>query len=404
MKKGLIILTILVMLLPLLTACWNQKELTDLAFVMAMGIDKGKDKKFKVSFQLVNPGNVTAGQGAGGGGGQGLPIAVYRSTGDTITEAARNATKKVSRRLYYAHTNVVVVSEEIAKKELIYILDALDRDPEFRTTTEMVVARGCSAEEIVTTLTILDRLPVNKITKQIKASEAMLGENTSVNIDDFILGVVSKGKQPFLNGYRLIGDKPKARTADNLTKTTTDAYLASDGIAVFYQTKLHGWLDKEKARGVVWLRDKIKSTDINVEWKKKKKAIVVAPLRSKTKISIKFIHQKPVINIAIESEGWISEANTDIDLNNPEIISKIDKLVEKEITKEILTTVKAAQKLKCDIFGFGDRVHLSYPKRWKKLEGNWPEEFANLNVNVKTNFYIRREGIRTLPIWSTMGK
>src|SRR3954468_6172159 len=107
MKKGLLILTILVMLLPLLSACWNQKELTDLALVMALGIDKGKDKKFKLSFQLVNPGNVTTGQN-GGGGGQGLPIAVYRSTGDTITEAARNATKKVSRRLYYAHTNIVV--------------------------------------------------------------------------------------------------------------------------------------------------------------------------------------------------------------------------------------------------------------------------------------------------------
>ena len=390
------------MLLPLLSACWNQKELTELALVMALGVDKGKDKKFKLSFQLVNPGNVTTGQS--GGGGQGLPIAVYRSTGNTITEAARNATKKVSRRLYYAHTNLVVVSEKIAREDMLYILDALDRDPEFRTTTEIVVARGCTAEDIVTTITILDKLPVNKITKQIKASEAMLGENSSVNIDDFLTGIISEGKQSFLNGYRLVGKKSKGREAQNLEKTTTDAFLSSDGLAIFHQGKLRGWVDSDEARGIIWIEDKLKSTDISIPWKKKKNALVVAPIRSKTKVSVSFINQKPQINIKIDSEGWISEANTAIDLNNPEIIAKIDKLVEKEISRQILDSVHSLQKLKCDIFGFGEKVHISNPNSWKNLQGNWDEEFAALKVNVKVDFYIRREGIRTVPFWSSMGK
>jgi len=369
---------------------------------MALGVDKGKDKKFKLSFQLVNPGNVTTGQS--GGGGQGLPIAVYRSTGNTITEAARNATKKVSRRLYYAHTNLVVVSEKIAREDMLYILDALDRDPEFRTTTEIVVARGCTAEDIVTTITILDKLPVNKITKQIKASEAMLGENSSVNIDDFLTGIISEGKQSFLNGYRLVGKKSKGREAQNLEKTTTDAFLSSDGLAIFHQGKLRGWVDSDEARGIIWIEDKLKSTDISIPWKKKKNALVVAPIRSKTKVSVSFINQKPQINIKIDSEGWISEANTAIDLNNPEIIAKIDKLVEKEISRQILDSVHSLQKLKCDIFGFGEKVHISNPNSWKNLQGNWDEEFAALKVNVKVDFYIRREGIRTVPFWSSMGK
>src|SRR4051812_49273681 len=110
MKKWLLVILVLIMSMPLLSACWNQKELTDLAFVTALGIDREKDDMYHVSFQLVNPGNVSAGQT---GGGQGLPIAVYKAEGRTITEAARNATKKVSRRLYYAHTNLVVVSEEV---------------------------------------------------------------------------------------------------------------------------------------------------------------------------------------------------------------------------------------------------------------------------------------------------
>ena len=399
MKKSLITFVIMLLLLPVLSGCWNQKELTDLAFVMAMGVDKGKEKKFDVSFQLVNPSNVSAGQT---GGGNGLPIAVYRSSGDTITEAARNATKKVSRRLYYAHTNVVVISEEVAKESFLYVLDALDRDPEFRTTTELVIARGSKAEDIVTTLTILDRLPVTKITKQIKFSEAMLGENMSLNIDDFLNGLLSNGKQPIANGYRLVGDKPKARKAENLQKTTTDAFLQSDGLAVFNKGKLHGWIKHDKARGILWVLDKVKSTDININWEGKKNALSVSPIRSKTKVSVRIVNDKPIINVKNENEGWISEANTAIDLDNPEVIAQIEKLTEKEITKQIHASVKEAQKLKSDILGFGEKVHIANPRLWKKIQGNWDEEFADLKVNVHVDSYIRRQGIRTKPFWSIM--
>lgn len=388
---------------PILTACWNQKELTDLAFVMALGIDKGEDDLYHVSFQLVNPGNVSAGQG---GGGQGLPIAVYKSTGRTMTEAARNATKEVSRRLYYAHTNVVVVSEELAKDrtQFLNLLDSFARDPEFRTTTEILVARDASAEEIVTTLTILDKLPVSKITKEIKSTEAMKGENFSISIDDLIDGIVGSGKEPVLNGYQLIGMKEEANKAENLQKTTTDAFLTADGLAVIKDGALIDWIESKKSRGVLWVLDKAKSTDITLKWKGKKNALSIVPIRSKTKVSTIFKQGKPVINIKIENEGWLSEANTAIDLMDPKTIGKIEKLTEKAIKKEVQISVKEAKRLKCDIFGFGDVVHKANPDLWKKLERDWNNYFSDLEVNVKVDSYLRREGVRTNPFWSDINK
>lgn len=403
MKKWFMIILILVMSLPILSACWNQKELTDLAFVMALGIDRGEDDLYHISFQLVNPGNVSAGQT---GGGQGLPIAVYKSTGRTVTEAARNATKKVSRRLYYAHTNLVVVSEEVARDKnlMLNLLDAFSRDPEFRTTTEFLIARDTTAEQLVSTLTILDKLPVSKITKELKATETMKGENFRVSIDDLIDGIVGSGKEPVLNGYRLIGMQEEANKATNLQKTTTDALLAADGLAVIKDGALIDWIESTKARGVIWVLDKAKSTDITVKWKGKKNALSIVPIRSKTKVSTIFKNGKPVINIKVENEGWISEANTAIDLTDPKVIGKIEKLVEKEIKKEIQSSVKEAQKLRTDIFGFGDSVHKANPKLWKKLKGNWNDYFADIEVNVKVDSYVRREGVRTNPFWSDINK
>lgn len=287
MKKRLLVILVLVMFVPILSACWNQKELTDLAFVLALGIDRGEDDLYHVSFQLVNPGNVSTAQN---GGGTGLPIAVYKSTGRTITEAARNATKKVSRRLYYAHTNLVVVSEEVARDRtlMLNMFDAFARDPEFRTTTEMVIARGSTAEEIVTTLTILDKLPVTKITKEIKFTEAMKGENMSVSIDDIIDGIVDSGKEPIINGYQLVGMKEEANKASNLQKTTTDAFLAADGLAIIKDGQLIDWIESNKSRGIIWVLNKAKSTDITLKWKGTKNALSIVPIRSKTKVSTIF--------------------------------------------------------------------------------------------------------------------
>lgn len=393
----------MILMFSSLTACWNQKELTDLTFVMALGIDKGKNERYQVSFQFVIPGNVSTIQY---GGGQGLPIAVATATGKTITEAVRNVTKKIPRKLYYAHTNLVVISEEVAKEKDLFlsIFDSLGRDPEFRRTTELVIARGSTAEEIVTTITLLEKLPVNKITKQLKTNESLLGEDIIVNIDDLVSDIVSNGKEPIVTGYMLKGKKDLAKKIANLEKTIPDAYLQSNGLAVFKDGKLTGWIEREHARGVLWILDKVKSTQISVDWNGKKNALNVVPIRSKTKISVIFKKGKPTILINVENEGWISEANTAIELTNQKVIGKIEKKVEEKVKTEILNTVSAIQKQKSDIFGFGERVHRADPKLWKKIKSSWNEYFADLEVNVNVNAFIRREGVKTNPFWLNLGK
>ncbi|MDP4084980.1 MAG: Ger(x)C family spore germination protein [Bacillota bacterium] len=399
MKMFLALFLLLFSILPVLSGCWNQKELTDLAFVMALGVDKGKNHRFDVAFQIVNPGNVSAGQGQGGGG---LPIAVYKSSGDTLTEAARNAALKVSRRLYYAHCNLLVIGEKLAKEGILDIFDALERDPGFRTTTEIVIARDSTAEELVTTLTILDKLPVSKVTKELQTSEDMLGETLKVNIDDFITSLVSKGKQPLITGYSVIGDKKIADNSQNLQITTTKAFLSANGIGLFRKGKLIGWINGYKARGAVWVLNKVSGTDVNIDWNGKKNAINVTPLRSRTKVSAKIKNGKPMINVVIKEESIISEINTNADISNPNEIAKIEKKVGKVIKSQVIEVIKEAQNKKCDIFGFGEKVHLANPKLWKRIQNNWDEQFSETKVFVTVKPYQRRSGVRRNPFWNEL--
>ncbi|MGD6840836.1 Ger(x)C family spore germination protein, partial [Bacillus thuringiensis] len=87
MKHKLVFLIILVTMTVLLSGCWSKKELTDLAIVAAMGVDKTEDGKYAITLQIINPGNVAGGMRGGGGGTESPPVTIYSATGNNLVEA-----------------------------------------------------------------------------------------------------------------------------------------------------------------------------------------------------------------------------------------------------------------------------------------------------------------------------
>lgn len=53
MKRKSLFLLVMTIMMVLLTSCWSKKELTDLSFVSAMGIDKTKDGGMSLPFKLL---------------------------------------------------------------------------------------------------------------------------------------------------------------------------------------------------------------------------------------------------------------------------------------------------------------------------------------------------------------
>lgn len=393
---------IILLITPLLAGCWNHEELTDLALVTAVGVDKAKNNQgYQLTYEIVNPGNVAA---STMGGGQGAPVAVYKSTGKTFLEASRKASKELSRHMYYAHTRAVIVSDEVAREGVLNLLDFIERDPVFRTTSQLYISKKAKAENVVSTLTILDKIPANKLIKSLNVTEEMLGENTTISIDDFINSLVSNGKEPIANGVELPGNMRKGRNLSNIASDMPDVIIKNDGIGIFKKGKLIGWVDGEKAKGVVWVLNKIMGTDIHVDWQGKKKALGIIVRRSKTKVDVSFKNKKPVINVAIHVEGDLDEVNKAIDLSNPVLITKVEKEMNREIEKEVSQSIRFIQKKKSDIFGFGEAVHRADPKSWRILKSNWNERFSTLEFSVHVHSYIRRNGIITKSFWSSFNQ
>ncbi|WP_318619215.1 Ger(x)C family spore germination protein [Priestia megaterium] len=393
-RKGVFLLLMMTMTL-LLTSCWSKKELTDLAIVAALGVDKTKDGRYHITLQIINPGNVAGGL-QGGGGALSPPITIYSASGDNVVEASRRASGRISRRLYYAHTNLVVVGEKLAKEEGINTLvDAFDRDPEFRNTSTLVIANHSSAADLVKTLTPVDKIPANKVLKTLEFTERKWGENVKTSLQEVMKSLESPGRGTVVSGFRLMGNPQQAQKLDNLQESAPEATLRASGIAVLKQGKLVDWLYGKPARGTVWILDKIQGTDINIDWAGKKEAIAYQTVRQKTSVSAKVKNGKPYISVHTRVEGDIGDMEVPVDITNPKVITKIEQSLRKEIKKELETAIKRAQKNKTDILGFGEVVHRTRPNQFKKLKTEWNDVyFPKLDVDITVEAYVRRAGLR----------
>ncbi|WP_080875444.1 Ger(x)C family spore germination protein [Oceanobacillus timonensis] len=384
--------------LSLLSGCWSSIELKELAIVSAYAIDKKEDGTYVGTFQLINPMNVP-GALQGGAAGQNPSITTYTTTGGNPLELTDRASKKISRNLYFAHTSLLVVSEELAREEgLSSLLDAMERGLEFRTTTKVIVTRGAQASDFVKILTAIDQVPAEKAVKSLEFTEELYGENIATNLQKFIKSTVSTGKEPLVSGFTIQGDVEKGQTMAQLQSTGGAATIEVDGMGAFKKGKLVNWIDGEKAEGTLWILDQIRQAPVNIEWEDHKDAISYKVIRQKTNVSARVTDNKPVISVNIRAEGDLRAIEVPVDVTDPHVLFQIEKILEQKIEEEVKAAIQEAQKARTDVFGFGEKLQQSDPDEWKKLEPDWQEEiFPELEADVTVEAFIRRTGMRNSP-------
>lgn len=402
MKRKWLFIPLLVISTTLTSGCWNKKELNEIAIVSAVGIDKSDDGKLMGTFQIINPGSVTG--TLQGGGGQSPPISILSSKGYNVLELDRHTSAKLSRAMYLSHANLVVISEEQARTEgILPILDAFDRAPPFRTTARMIIARDVMAKDILETLTVIDKVSATKVVKMIESTEKQQGESISVNIQEVIKNLVSQGREPVISGVGITPKKGKGNKMDDTYTSEVKANPVSDGIAIFKKGKLVSWLDGEQAKGALWVLGKIKNTNVNIDWKDEKDAIDYQVVRQKTDVKVKMKKGTPKVMINVQVEGEIRETKVPVDFENLQVLLDIEKALGKDVKEGMKSAIAQAQDNHSDIFGFGDRMHQSYPQEWGKLKEDWHDvTFPKLEVEVKVNTYIRRTGLRNKPFLSNL--
>lgn len=377
-------------MIALLTGCWDSRELTDIGFVVAMAIDKGEKKNIRVTVQIVNPVNVSSTQG--GGSPMPLPPTTYSAEGNNVFDATRVLSQKLSRQLHYGHAIVLLVGEDLATTQGIKkLFDGIERDSEFRPSATMVIARGTTGEEIIKQRTSLDNSPAIKIKKMVAETEKAFGENIDEKIYQVIQAIVSSGKEPTITGIQL-------------DSTNKEDKLMANGIATFKDGKLMRWLDGNESRGFLWVLGRVNSTLLTMDWNGQPHTIGIENIRTKSSFHSSFDKSgKPIIEVKIGADANIGEVDVPIDVTNPRLFLQIERLYMQAVHDEAVATIKLMQQQKSDIFGFGEVVHRDHPKQWRTLKRDWNDvTFSTIEVKVKVEAYLRNTGLRNRTIMESI--
>ena len=120
MFKKIIILFIFILLL---SGCYDYSEINDLAIITAIGIDKNNDN-YIITYELLSD-NLDKNS---------ANIKSYTvSKKDKIfVRALKKIEENLVKKAYYAHTDVVLLSDDLAKNNLEEILDPLLRNTKLR--------------------------------------------------------------------------------------------------------------------------------------------------------------------------------------------------------------------------------------------------------------------------------
>ncbi|WP_199613642.1 Ger(x)C family spore germination protein [Paenibacillus alkalitolerans] len=398
MRRTVGLVLIILVFLSVMTACWSRRELDELAIAVALGIDK-KGDRYQVTAQVVNPSEVASGNKKGGGG-LGAPTTTITATADTIFEALRRMTVKSPRRIYVAHLRMLVIDEDIAKEGIRKILDFMSRGPEFRTDFYIVIANGVSAEKILRVYsTPQEIIPANNMFASLETAEEAWAGVAKVTLDELIEDLKAAGKQPLLTGVVLTGrkDSEQSETKTNAEKMKPISVIKFQGMAVFNEDKMSGWLNSDETLGYNFIQGKIKNTVKSVSCPDGGK-LVLEVIQSETQMKGKVVNGQPQIEIEVRTEENVADVECKIDLMKQGTIYELQSKEEEKIDKFMKQAIKKAQEFRSDIFGFGEAIHRADPRAWKKLKNGWDDHFADVKVNTKIDVNIRRLGTIMQPL------
>lgn len=394
-KQGTLVLMILIMLL--MTGCWSRVEVNDIAVVTAMAMDKMDDGEIRLALQLAVP--RLLGPTAIGGGGTEVEAKatwVVAEKGKNVMDAFEKIQMKLPRRLFFSHSRTLIIGEKLARKGVAPLLDIVSRGRQSRLDSYILLTKG----EAIQVLNFTPKF--ERVGAEIIREEAKMGVMANKTLGEFLNMLLDEGMQPLASQVEILPSVvPNKNKAQDKKRYRS---LGMVGTAVFHKDKLVGWLNKREGRGLLWLRNEVKTAVITVNIPKEKGSgqISIRVLKSTTKRKPILQNGKIQMKVEIRSQGEIIENTSKLNLDDPKIIVYIQKKLENELEKLIELTLNKVQKqYKSDVIGFGNSVFRRYPAYWKNtLKARWDQEFPNVEVSITPHVNINQTGLNTRPfIW-----
>lgn len=374
----------LILLLPLLSGCYNYRELNELGITTAVSIDY-KDNNFYVIAEVINP---IKQQDASSSNNS--PFVNYNSSSSSLQDAFRKVVLESPRQLYAAQLEIIVLSEEVVNNHLEEVLEYFARDPEARTEIKIIVAKTEDSTKAITLQTLLTSLSSSNIIKSLDLQSKVLGMAYPVTLNELLNMYIDPYLEVVLPSMTLYGNYEIGDEKENITTSSPKAIVKIDGSTITKDNKILGYLDLEESKILNLINGKLKETIIKMNYYDG--YIIFEPNR--IKVSRELDIKNNIIKINISGYSKTKEIQSNIDLKDPKEVEKLNKALNMELEKKITDTFNSIrEKYGTDVFGFQELYYRTNYKYFKENCTNWYENiYPKIKLEVKANVRLYEKG------------
>lgn len=364
-----------------MNGCSELEEIEERGFVVGAAYDEVKEKRLNPimqgTYQMVLPSKLM--QQSGQGNDASENYINMSAKADSVFEQIRIIDKKISRKLFFPHIQVIIFSKELLSHPYVLqnTIDVYIRNHEMRRNICLFVSKE-KAEDILQQSAKPENLPAQYI--------KMLGKHSSKNaymVEATRVGEIQE---------KIVANRSFILPILQLTKQG----VKIEGAALFRgkDAKYVGSLSGEQTRDINYIIGKKIAGFFTL--RKKNQFLTYEIHKVHRKITVSKINTtKPKFDVHISLDGILAELHVSDQkqmMNEQCLKKEIAKKIENSIHKSIQLIQK---KYKVDVLELGEVYKRHNYKEWKKISTHWDQGenyFSNVDIAVHVHPTIEHSG------------
>jgi spore germination protein len=354
---------LLIFIIPIVafSGCWDQRIYEEIGFILQVGIENSNDGRLLISYTS--------------------PVADPKKVEQVeFRTKARNVSSKT---LEGGKVQQVVISEALAEKGIINLLEVFERDSSNPAMAYIVISEDSPKALFDFTQKLEDKPRPSFYMDQLIETNSKTGNCPDTTIFKF-------STYSFAEGIDAI--TPLVKIENEETKG-----IQVMGCALFNYDKMVGKLNQKDTSLLLAMKGKLgytnytfTSLDCPENDKSGKIGAIMLLYKPKSKIKIHIEDNIPIVDISLKFNGVYEEHQWDhIDKKSVQI--KYEKLMSKEIKNECLKLLKYTQEVGSDPIGIGDIIRAKNNAYWSN--NSWKDFYSKAVFNVDAEVNIVRYGV-----------
>ncbi|MCI8641074.1 MAG: hypothetical protein HFJ59_04300 [Clostridia bacterium] len=381
----LFIIILVIVFVTSFSASYNSLNIDNLAFVIALGIDKSDTNELEVTFEFsaVDPSSE----------GTLSTKPVFNTVQcSSITNGINMMNAYLDRKVNLSHCKLIVFSEEIAKDGIADEIYSLINETQVRPSSNIVVSKCNSKYYIENSTPTLESL-VTKYYQIFPNTSEYTGYTCNATIGDFFNNISSNYSDPYaiLGGINNSDNSSNSETVNDSTIKSNETPITGTrktqniGLAVFDNDKLVGELNAIETACFLNIEKKIDTFLISIpnpEIVDNKIDIYLTP-NTTHKIDVSIVNGAPYVKIKLRFSGKIYSMTRDAQYLDNKILDKISNSCNTYLESQFSNYLyKTSNVFKSDINQFGSYALSEFTTTSEFENYDWQNNYKNSTFDI----------------------